>query len=109
MSEKIRVVPSSGNVFADIGVYDADEAHAKAEIVTRICSIINERKLNQRSAAKILGIDQPKVSALMHGRLDGFSSDRLFKFLNILDRDIEIVIKPKKQGAEQGRISVIAS
>ena len=56
-----------------------------------------------------LGVDQPKVSALIRGRLDGFSSDRLFRFLTALDRDVEIMIRPKSQEAERGRIRVIAA
>jgi len=96
-------------VFADLGLIDAEEALAKAEIASRICAIIAESKLSQTRAAAILGIDQPKVSSLMRGRLEGFSSDRLFRFLNALDRDVEIVIKPKKRGAEHGRIRVVAA
>jgi len=106
MTKKIKVTPSSGNVFADLGVADAEETLAKAEVASRICDIIAERKLSQTMAATILGVDQPKVSALMHGRLEGFSSDRLFRFLNALDRDVEIVIKPKRQEADHGRVRV---
>jgi predicted XRE-type DNA-binding protein len=109
MSKKIKITASSGNVFADLGLIDAEEALAKAEIASRICAIIAESKLSQTRAAAILGIDQPKVSSLMRGRLEGFSSDRLFRFLNALDRDVEIVIKPKKRGAEHGRIRVVAA
>jgi predicted XRE-type DNA-binding protein len=109
MSKKMKVTPSSGNVFADLGVLDAEEAVAKAEIASRICDIIAERKLNQTRAAALLGIDQPKISALMRGRLEGFSSDRLFRFLNALDRDVEIVIRPKKREAEHGHIRVVAA
>lgn len=109
MSNKIKVTPSKGNVFADLGVADAEEAFAKAEIASRICDIIAERKLSQTRAATILGIDQPKVSALMRGRLEGFSSDRLFRFLNALDRDVEIVIKPKRREAAHGHVRVVAA
>lgn len=109
MSKKIKVTPSSGNVFADLGVADAEETLAKAEVASRICDIIAERKLSQTKAAAMLGIDQPKVSALIRGRLDGFSSDRLFRFLNALDRDVEIVIKPKKQDAKRGTVHVVVA
>jgi len=109
MSKKIKVTASRGNVFADLGLIDAEEALAKAEIASRICAIIAESKLSQTRAAAILGIDQPKISSLMRGRLEGFSSDRLFRFLNALDRDVEIVIKPKKRGAEHGRVRVVAA
>ena len=61
----------------------------------RICDIIAERKLTQTKAARLLGIDQPKVSALIRGKLDGFSLDRLFRFLNALGRDVEIVVRAR--------------
>ena len=107
MNKKIKITPSSGNVFADLGIADAEETLVKAEVASRICDIIAERKLSQTRAATVLGVDQPKVSALMRGRLEGFSSDRLFRFLNALDRDVEIVIKPKRQETEHGRIRII--
>jgi predicted XRE-type DNA-binding protein len=88
------IEPSSGNVFADLALKNPAELLAKAEIVQRICDIISERKLTQTKAARLLGIDQPKISALMRGKLDGFSLDRLFRFLNALGRDVEIVIRP---------------
>lgn len=109
MSRKIKVIESSGNVFADLGVVDADETLAKAEVASRICDIIAERKLSQKMAATVLGVDQPKVSALMRGKLEGFSSDRLFRFLNALDRDVEIVIRPKKDQADRGRVRVVVA
>ena len=81
-SEAPRVERSSGNVFEDIGLPDAAALLAKAELVSRICDIIAKRSLTQAQAAEILGATQPKVSALMRGHLDGFSSDRLFRFLS---------------------------
>ncbi len=71
-----------------------------AELVQRICDIIAERKLRQMKAAAILGVDQPKVSALMRGKLDGFSIDRQFRFLNALGRDVEIVVRPARRDGE---------
>jgi predicted XRE-type DNA-binding protein len=91
------VEASSGNVFADLEVPDADEALAKAELARRICAILSERNLTQARAATVLGIDQPKVSALIRGKLDGFSTTRLFRFLNVLGQDVEIVIRPRRQ------------
>jgi len=88
-------VKSSGNVFADLGLPDAEERLAKAELARQIELIIKKKRLTQERAAKILGISQPKVSALMHGKLAGFSMDRLLKFLMALDQDIEIRIKSK--------------
>ena len=93
-----EVVRQGGkNIFADLKLPDAEELNAKAQIAYRICGILEERKLTQQAAAELLGTDQPKVSALLHGRLEGFSSDRLFRFLNALDQDIEIVIRQAKK------------
>jgi len=88
-------VKSSGNVFADLGLPNAEERLAKAELARQIEHIIKRKRLTQEQAAKILGISQPKVSALLHGKLAGFSMDRLLKFLMALDQDIEIRIKSK--------------
>ena len=96
----LSIEESSGNVFADLGLKAPEELLAKAELVQHIANIIAERKLTQVRAAKLLGIDQPKVSALLRGKLDGFSTDRLFRFLNALGRDVEIVIRPAKHSDE---------
>lgn len=78
-----------------------------AGLVSRICEIIVERGLTQAQAAEILGVNQPKVSALMRGNLDGFSSDRLFRFLNALGSDIEIAIQPRARSSKRPRIRVV--
>ncbi len=97
---RVSIEESSGNVFADLGLENPEGLLAKAELVQRIADIIAERKLTQVLAAKLLGIDQPKVSALLRGKLDGFSTDRLFRFLNALGRDVEIVIRPARHSHE---------
>lgn len=104
---KAQVTRSGGNVFADLGLPDAEETFAKAEIASRICASITRRKLTQAEAAGILGVDQPKVSALMRGHLDGFSSDRLLRFLLALGRDVEIVIRTRRRAAGLGKLSVV--
>lgn len=109
MNEQIPITQSTGNVFADLGLEDADEALAKAGIAARICEAITARKLTQARAATLLGVDQPKISALMRGRLDGFSTDRLFRFLNALGLDVEIVIKPTCQETKPGKTRVVAA
>lgn len=86
---------SSGNVFADLGIPNAEEYLAKAELAYQINSIIKKRGLKQVDAAKLLGIDQPKISALVSGRLSGFSMERLFRFLTTLNHDVVISIKPR--------------
>lgn len=92
---------SSGNVFADLGIPNPDLYMAKAELAARILKVVQQRQLTQQATRKLLGINQPKVSALLNGRLDGFSSDRLFRFLNALGCDVRIVISrphPKTLG-----------
>jgi predicted XRE-type DNA-binding protein len=98
--EPVSIDPSSGNVFADLGLENAEELLAKAKLVQHFVDITAERKLTQVRAAKLLGIDQPNVSALPRGKLDGFSTDRLFRFLNALGRDVEIAIRPAKASHE---------
>jgi predicted XRE-type DNA-binding protein len=90
------VTPSSGNVFADLGVPGAGLALAKANLAHRISEVIKERKLSQTKAADLLGVSQPKVSDLMRGKLDGFTLDRLLKFLNRLDQEVEISVRSVK-------------
>lgn len=107
MQETIEFEKSSGNVFADIGFPNPEEHLAKAEIAFHICQILRARKLTQVAAAKILGIKQPHVSALMKGHLDGFSAERLFRFLNKLDKSVEIVIKDKPRKAEHAGVRVV--
>ena len=97
MTEEIKVQVSSGNVFADLGLPNPEEMLVKAELASKIGEIIETRSLTQMDAAEILGIDQPKVSALIRGRLAGFSTERLFRFLNALGSDVEISVKPKPE------------
>ena len=97
---------SSGNVFADLGIADPDEAQAKAELARKIASIIRHRHLKQADAAKLLGIDQPKVSKLVRGQLKDFGLERLLIFIMKLDRDIEIVISKRPRNRMDSRIAV---
>jgi len=95
MNAKEKIDRGSGNVFQDLGVAHPDRVLARAQIMFRIAQIIKERGLTQKKASKLLGIPQPKVSCLMNGKLSMFSMDYLFELLNALDRDVEIIIKPK--------------
>ena len=97
--------PSSGNVFADLGLPNADEHLIKAGLVVRIDRIIRQRKLTQAAAAQLMGIDQPKVSAMLAGRFRGYSVERLMRFLVALGHDVEIVVKPRKRGAAELRVA----
>ena len=89
MSDDITVEKSSGNVFADLGYPDSEEALAKSSLAQRLAELIERQTLTQIQAASILGIDQPKLSKLVHGQSREFSTDRLFRFLNVLDQEIE--------------------
>lgn len=95
MSRKVRIHRSSGNVFRDIAVEHPERLLARAQIMRRIAQIIEERGLTQEKAAELLGIPQSKVSCLMNGKLSMFSLDYLFELLNALDRDVEIIIRPR--------------
>ena len=97
-----RAEPSSGNVFVDLGIPNPDLALAKAELVHRIRDLIAERKLTQARAGELLGLDQPKVSALVRGRVGGYSIDRLFRFLNALGQQVEIRVRPTGASARSG-------
>ena len=102
----IKVIEGSGNVFADLEIRDPEEAVIKAELARAISAVVVERGLTQAQAAELLGADQPKVSALMRGRLTGFSVDRLLRFLMALDRDVEIVIRRKASARRQTGVKV---
>lgn len=97
--------PSTGNVFADLGLADAGEHLIKAGLVVRIARIIRQRKLTQAAAAELMGIDQPKVSAMLAGQFRGYSVERLMRFLVALGHDVEIVVKAKKRGTAELRVA----
>jgi predicted XRE-type DNA-binding protein len=98
--------PSSGNVFADLNLPDADDLLAKAELTAKIIGEIQRRRMTQAQAAEILGIDQPKISALKQGKLSGFSIERLMRFLLLLGRDVEISVRSKPRSRSAARLRV---
>jgi predicted XRE-type DNA-binding protein len=104
-----RIVRSSGNVFADLGFADADERQTKVRLAVVINDILRRRGLSQVEAAKQLGVNQPKVSALSKFRLEGFSVERLMRFLTALNQDVEIVIHNRSRTRRPGRVFVTAA
>jgi predicted XRE-type DNA-binding protein len=102
-----RPKKSTGNVFADLGLPDAEDRLAKAELARKISEILAKHRLSQSDAAALLGVDQPKVSALVRGQLAGFSLERLMRFLNILGRDVQIVVKAKPSNRQRAVLSVV--
>ncbi|HEC90609.1 MAG TPA: XRE family transcriptional regulator [Alphaproteobacteria bacterium] len=103
----MKVTDGSGNIFADLGVDAPDEMLAKAQLAHAIIGIIKHRHMIQVEAAKVLGTDQAKISALANGRLGGFSIERLIHFTKALDRDVEIRIRRKPRSRSKARFHVV--
>ena len=103
------IVRGSDNVFADLNLPDAEERQTKLRLAYALNTVIDAQRLTQDEAAKRLGLNQPKVSALRNYKLEGFSVERLMTLLNALDRDIEIVIRKKPRSRPAARISVVAA
>ena len=104
-----RVVPGSGNVFADLGLPGAEERQTKLRLAFSINQVLDRRAWSQTEAARRLGLNQPKISALRNFRLQGFSVERLMRLLTGLDKDIEIVIREKPRSRRTGQVIVIAA
>ena len=107
MIDDSTVHNSSGNVFADLGIEDSEEYMAKSDLAAEILRIVQRRRLTQAEAAKLLGIRQPKVSELLRGRLDGFSTDRLLRFIIRLGYNVQIKLS-KARGNRQGHMEITA-
>jgi predicted XRE-type DNA-binding protein len=103
----IPVTAGSGNVFADMGLPEPEEELTKAQLASHIRRVIERRRLTQAAAASLMGIDQPKVSALLNGRLANFSSGRLMRLLTALDQDVEITVRAKPRDRAHGCIRVV--
>lgn len=106
----MKITRSSGNVFADLGLPGAEERLLKARLASQIARIITNRKLTQSAAAALMGIDQPKVSHLLHGRLTGFSAERLLTWLTELGQDVDITVRtPARRRAGRLRVHMLAA
>ena len=99
---RARVERGSGNVFADLKLPQPEIALAKAQLVQRIRELIAERRLTQAAAGELLGLQQPKVSDLLRGRVEGYSIDRLFRFLNALGQQVRISVRPARRRPAKG-------
>ena len=102
----VRFEKSSGNVFADLGLPHPEQELLKAHLTLQIYRLIKERGLTQAEAGQILGIQQPRVSALMRNRAGAFSAERLMDFLTALGQDVEITVRPTRK--EHGSVSLVA-
>ena len=107
MSSKENVHRGSSNVFADIGVAHPERVLARAQVMSRITALIKERGLTQKEAGELLDLPQSKVSCLMSGKLSMFSLEHLFELLNALDRDVEIIIRPKTKAEKFATTQVL--
>jgi len=103
------IIRGTGNVFADLGYAGADERQTRLRLALAVNRVIARRKLTQAASAVKLGVNQPKISALAHYKLDGFSVGRLMIFLTALDQDVETIIKNKPRSQAAGRIAVVAA
>jgi len=103
------VTPSSGNVFADLGLPNAEEKQTKVRLAVEINRILAAGRMSQESAAKLLQINQPKISALTNYKLEGFSVERLMNFLTALGADVEISVRKKPGARRPGKIHVTAA
>lgn len=102
---RIKVEVGSGNIFADLGLPDAEELLLKSQIVVALHRLIKARKLTQTAAAKRIGIGQPDLSNVLRGRYRGYSAERLLRMLTAFDQDIEITARPRRGKSKQGRIT----
>jgi predicted XRE-type DNA-binding protein len=98
------VTAGSGNVFADLGLPEPEEEVTKAQLASHIRQAIERQRLTQIAAAGLMGIGQPKVSAILNGRLANFSSERLMRLLTTLGQDVEITIRAKPRSRPGGCI-----
>jgi predicted XRE-type DNA-binding protein len=94
----IECEEGSGNVFADLGLEDADELFTRAQMGFHVYTLLKDKKLKQRETSSLLGIAQPEVSHLMNGHFSRFTTDKLLDFLKRLDRQVTIRISPHKPG-----------
>jgi predicted XRE-type DNA-binding protein len=103
----IKIEKSSGNVYADLGVADADEMIVKAKLASKIGEIIKSKKWSQQQAAEVLGITQPKLSKLLRGQFRGISEAKLLDCLARLGRNVQIVVGPARRTSSAGRVAVV--
>jgi predicted XRE-type DNA-binding protein len=105
-NRRIKVEIGSGNIFADLGLPNAEEHQLKAALVVQLHRFIKARKLTQVAAAKLIGIKQPDLSNILRGHFQGFSLERLMRMLTAFDQDVEITVRPRRgKSKEAGRIT----
>ncbi len=108
---KIRIEEGSGNVFADLALDNPEEELLRAELVLQLVRAIRRLEITQAEAAKRLGVDAAKISALVNGKLAGFSIERLFRYLTLLGQDVRVIVSPStaRRRRVRGRLQVEAA
>ena len=104
-AQEVEVHETKGNIFADLGLPDAETHYLKAQIVTELYRLTTARKLTQAKAGEVMGISQPEVSRLFKGHFREYSVERLMGFLTAFEQDVEIVVRPHSKAGEAGRIA----
>lgn len=110
MKKNVETIEAgSGDVFTDLGFQDTGERKLRVQLAMRINELLQDRKLAQAKVAALFGVPQPHISELKHYKLSRFSSERLMHFITLLDKDVEIIIRPKAKGHESGLLSVLVA
>jgi predicted XRE-type DNA-binding protein len=102
-----EIEEGSGNIYADLGMDDADEMLVKAQLATKIGEIVKARKWSQQQAAEVLGLTQPKLSLMLRGQFRGISEAKMLECLTRLGRDVQIVVGPARRKTTAGRVAVV--
>ena len=108
MMRKVEIHEAGDNIFADLGLPDAEELRLKSQIVIALRRLVEERKLTQTKAAEVIGIAQPDLSNILRGKFRGYSVERLMRMLTAFEQDVEIVMRPHSKPGEAGRITFSA-
>ncbi|SAK59853.1 helix-turn-helix domain-containing protein [Caballeronia ptereochthonis] len=103
----VEIEKGSGNVYADLGMADADEMRVKAQLAGKIGEIIKARRWTQQRASEVLGISQPKLSQLLRGQFRGISEAKMLELLALLGRNVQIVVGPARRSTKAGRVEVV--
>jgi predicted XRE-type DNA-binding protein len=110
MKKSVETIEAgTGDVFADLGFQDSGERKLRVQLAMRINELLQDRKLTQAKVAALFGVPQPHISELKNYKLSRFSSERLMHFITMLDKDVEIIIRPKAKGHESGLLSVLVA
>jgi len=104
-----QIIEGSGNVFADLGLENADEPLVRAELTHLIYAELRDRRITQTEAARLLGLQETEAAQLMAGRFVHSSTDRLLHLLTALDRDVDIVVRPRPAGQIRAKLRVVST